>query len=91
MTNGQVTVSAHYQQEEAGRELCNGCANHVSFAHPLAERPLAQVHGGDEEGDADEEGNVRKSQIQDEHVRDGLRSKDGILFFYYLWGCQDGQ
>ena len=50
MTDGDVTIGAHYEEEDAAGELVDAGRRHVRFTHDLAEYPAAQAHCGHQEG-----------------------------------------
>ena len=68
MTDCKVTVSGENHEEERGSDLVDGGGGEVDLAHGVTERPLAEEHGGDKEGDPNEEALVRHSKVEDVSV-----------------------
>ena len=70
MADSDVAVSREHHQEQGAGDLVDGGGGEIDLAHGGAEGPLSHKHGGDEEGDADEEALVRHGQMQDVGVGD---------------------
>jgi len=68
MADGDVTIGAHDEQEDATGELVDASGGHVRFAHDLAEDPAAQADGRHQEWYTDQETLVRERQVQDVNV-----------------------
>lgn len=68
MTDGDVAVSTHDGEEDGTGELVDAGRGHIRFAHDISEGPLLDVHGDEQEWDADEEALVRHGQVHDVHV-----------------------
>ena len=65
MANCDVAIGTHDGEEDGARELVDAGRRHVGLAHDVAKRPRLPAHGGDQEGDADQEAFVSHGQIHD--------------------------
>ena len=61
-------VYAHDSEGEDAGEPVNGRGNVEEFAHEVAEHPLAQDKRHHEEGQPNEEAEIRHCQVEDVHV-----------------------
>ena len=72
MTHRHVSVGAHHREEDGAGELVDRGRREVDLAHGLAKDPVRVHTCDDEDGDADEEALVGKSQVEDVEVGDRL-------------------
>ena len=70
MTDGHVSVCREDHEEERAGDLIDGGGGEVDLAHGHAEGPLSQRHGGNQEGNADQETFICHRQVEDISVGD---------------------
>ena len=70
MTDSHISVSREYHEEERAGDLVDGGGGEVDLAHGHAKGPLPQCHGGNQEGNSNQETFISHRQVKDICVGD---------------------